>query len=131
MNQKRLDLPPEYEINMTLSIKNVKIHQQSPRKVLTTEQAKQLILKTKENRKAIWQYRDHAIIYLMLTTGLRGIEVRRAMRKDLRRRKDKNPYLIITYSHRTKRQDVSRRFLNIMLKRILYEAGMEDVCITC
>lgn len=167
LNQKRLDLPPEYEINMTLSIKNVKIHQQSPRKVLTTEQAKQLILKMKENRKAIWQYRDHAIIYLMLTTGLRGIEVRRAMRKNLkalngksvlyvqgkgrdskdtyvkltedvleaindylRRRKDKNPYLFITYSHRTKRQDVSRRFFNIMLKRILYEAGLEDVSIT-
>jgi site-specific recombinase XerD len=167
LNQKRLDLPPEYGINITLSIKNVKIHQQSPNKVLTVEQAKQLILKTKENRKAIWQYRDHAIIYLMLTTGLRGIEVRRAMRKDLRvlngrsvlyvqgkgrdskdayvkltegvieaindylkRRKDKNPYLFITYSHRTKRQDVSRRFFNIMLKRILYEAGLEDVSIT-
>ena len=131
LNQKRLDLPQEYSIDITLSIKNVKIHHQSPRKVLTTEQAKQLILKTKENRKAIWQYRDHAIIYMMLTTGLRGIEVRRAMRKDLRRRKDKNLYLIIMYSHRTKRQDVSRRFFNIMLKRILYEAGMEDVCITC
>ena len=131
LNQKRLNLPVEYEVNITVSIKNVKIHQQTPKSILTTEQAKQLILKTKENRKAIWQYRDHAIIYLMLTTGLRGIEVRRAMRKDLRRRKDKNPYLIITYSHRTKRQDVSRRFFNIMLKRVLYEAGMDDVCITC
>ncbi len=84
LNQRRLDLPHEYSINITLSIKNVKIHQQSPKKVLTTEQAKQLILKTKENRKYIWQYRDHAIIYLMLTTGLRGVEVRRAMRKDIK-----------------------------------------------
>lgn len=83
-NHKRLGLPPEYEVNITVSIKNVKIHQQSSKPILTAEQAKQLIIKTKENRKTIWQYRDHAIIYLMLTTGLRGIEVRRAMRKDLK-----------------------------------------------
>lgn len=83
-NQKRLNLPAEYEVDITKSIKNVKIHQQTPKSILTTKQAKQLILKTKENRKYIWQYRDHAIIYLMLTTGLRGVEVRRAMRKDLK-----------------------------------------------
>jgi site-specific recombinase XerD len=167
INQKRLDLPSEYEVNITASIKNVKTQQKTHKTILTTEQAKQLILKTKENRRYIWQYRDYAIIYLMLTTGLRGVEIRRAMRKDLnvlngrlvlyvqgkgrdskdayvkltggveealndylRRRKDKNPYLFITYSHRTKRLDVSRRFFNIMLKRILYDAGMEDVCIT-
>ena len=84
LNQKRLDLPHEYDVDITKSIKNIKIHQQAPKSILSTEQAKQLILKTKENRKYIWHYRDHAIIYLMLTTGLRGIEMRRAMRKDLR-----------------------------------------------
>jgi len=84
LNQKRLNLPAEYEVDITVSIKNVKIHQKTPKTILTTEQTKQLILKTKENRKYIWQYRDHAIIYLMLTTGLRGVEVRRAMKKDLK-----------------------------------------------
>jgi site-specific recombinase XerD len=166
-NQKRLGLPDIYAFNITETVKNERTHKTTGRSILTVDQAKQLILKTKENRKYIWQYRDHAIIYLMLTTALRGVEVRRSKRKDLQfinnqlvlyvqgkgrdskddyvkltqgvqeaiheylnRRKDKNPYLFISYSHRTKRLDVSRMFFNKMLKRLLFESGMEDVKIT-
>lgn len=81
-NQRRYDLPLEYAFDITLSIKNEQSSRENNRPLLTIEQAKQLIIKTKENRRYIWHYRDHAMIYLMLTTGIRGVEVRRLMKKD-------------------------------------------------
>jgi len=81
-NQRRYDLPLEYAFDITLSIKNEQSSRENNRPLLTIEQAKQLIIKTKENRRCIWHYRDHAIIYLMLTTGIRGVEVRRLKKKD-------------------------------------------------
>ena len=83
-NQKRLNLPIEYAEDITETIKNVHVMNQSSKKILSIEQAKQLIQRTKENREYIWQYRDYAMIYLMLTTGIRSIEIRRARKKDLR-----------------------------------------------
>lgn len=84
INQKRLDLPVEYAHDITESIKNEQIKNRKPKPILTINQAKHLILFTKNNRKYIWHYRDHAMIYLMITTGLRSIEIRRARKKDLR-----------------------------------------------
>jgi len=66
------------------SIKNVRIEKRIDKPVLTTEQAKHLLLCLKENRKYIWHYRDYALVYLMITTGLRSIETRRAKIKDLK-----------------------------------------------
>lgn len=83
-NQKRLDLPEEYAFDITEPIKNERIEMRISKPILTIDQAKHLILCTKNNRKYIWHYRDHAMIYLMITTGLRSIEIRRARRKDLR-----------------------------------------------
>jgi site-specific recombinase XerD len=82
-NQKRLDLPIEYAYNIMEPIQQKFIKDNVMKPILTIEEAKQLILTTKEKRKTIWHYRDHAIVYLMLTTGLRSIEVRRAKIKDL------------------------------------------------
>lgn len=84
LNQKRLTLPIEYAQDITESIKNEHINKDISKPILTINQAKHLIMCTKENRKYIWHYRDHAIIYLMLTTGMRSIEIRRAKKKDLR-----------------------------------------------
>ena len=81
-NQRRYDLPLEYAFDITLAIKNEQSSRENNRPLLTIEQAKQLIIKTKENRRYIWHYRDHAMIYLMLTTGIRGVEVRRLKKKD-------------------------------------------------
>lgn len=81
-NQRRYDLALEYAFDITLSIKNEQSSRENNRPLLTIEQAKQLIIKTKENRRYIWHYRDHAMIYLMLTTGIRGVEVRRLKKKD-------------------------------------------------
>lgn len=84
VNQKRLGLPEVYETDVTLHIKNEPLKIRLYQNVLTTEQAKQLILNTKDLRKYIWHYRDFAMIYVMITTGLRSIEVRRARIKDLK-----------------------------------------------
>lgn len=84
LNQIRLNLPKAYAYNITESIKNVSKKQRTSNTVLTVEQAKQLLIQTKEHRKYIWHYRDYAIIYLMLLTGLRGVEIRRAKKKDLK-----------------------------------------------
>jgi integrase/recombinase XerD len=79
MNQKRLGLPEEYADDITVTIKPT-----VPKAILTTHQAKHLILHLKNNRKYIWHYRDYPMIYLMLVTGIRSIEIRRAKIKDLR-----------------------------------------------
>lgn len=84
LNHKRLSLPEVYGYDITESIKNVSKRLPVSKPVLTVEQAKQLLIQTKENRKYIWHYRDYAIIYLMLLTGLRGVEIRRAKKKDLK-----------------------------------------------
>jgi len=84
LNQKRLDLPEAYDSDITDPIKNERIKTQVSKPILTLEQAKQMILTTKSMRKYIWHYRDHAMIYLMITTGLRSVEVRRARIKDLK-----------------------------------------------
>ena len=81
----RLNIPKVYLDDVTLPIKNIKIEQRITKEILTIEQAKQLILKTKQNRKYIWQYRDHAIVYLMLTSGLRSVEIRRAKISDIQK----------------------------------------------
>jgi len=84
LNQTRLNLHETYAYDITESIKNVSKKPRTSNTVLTVEQAKQLLIQTKEKRKYIWHYRDYAIIYLMLLTGLRGVEIRRAKKKDLK-----------------------------------------------
>ncbi len=81
---KRLGVPEFYATDISEPIKNVPLNQPKSKPILTVEQAKQLIINTKENRHTIWQYRDHAMVYLMLTTGLRSIEIRRAKKSDLK-----------------------------------------------
>lgn len=84
LNQQRLDLPLQYSTDICEPIKNERIREGNQRAYLTLSQAKTMILCTKDKRKYIWQYRDHAMLYLMITTGLRSVEVRRAKKKDLR-----------------------------------------------
>jgi site-specific recombinase XerD len=85
VHQKRLELPLEYGDDITKTIDNVSIKHTVSKPILTVEQAKTLINHTKASRHTIWSYRDHAIVYLMLTTGLRSVEVRRAKKTDLGR----------------------------------------------
>jgi integrase/recombinase XerD len=81
-NRNRFSLPEIYAYDVTENVKNVQPKPSFHKRMLTLEQAKHLILHTKENRKYIWHYRDHALLFLMITTGLRSIEVRRARKHD-------------------------------------------------
>jgi len=82
LNQKRLNLPAQYAYDIMVPIKNERIKHHINKPILTIEQAKRLIVHTKNNRYSIWHYRNHAIIYLMMTSGLRSIEIVRAKRSD-------------------------------------------------
>lgn len=70
MNQERFNLDPKYKYDIMTDIKNERIKPNVKKRVLTPLEAKQLLLYTKDQRKFIWDYRNHAIIYLMLTSGL-------------------------------------------------------------
>ena len=82
LNQKRLNLPAEYAYDIMASVKDERIKPHIKKPILTVKQAKQLILHTQTTRTYLWHYRDHAIMYLMITSGLRPIEVIHARRED-------------------------------------------------
>jgi site-specific recombinase XerD len=84
-NQQRLGLPDVYRFDIVYPIKREPIDHNAFKPTLSTDQAKQLLNFCKERRHTRSEARDYAIVYLMLTTGVRSIEVRRAKRKDLKR----------------------------------------------
>jgi site-specific recombinase XerD len=81
-NQSRLKLPLEYAYNIMEPIRNERIKPNIKKTILTINQAKQLLLETKKKRENIWDYRDHAIVYLMLVSGLKPVEIVNAKRED-------------------------------------------------
>ncbi len=83
-NYKHLNLPIEYSFDIMESVKNERIKRQIKKEILTLDQARKLITQTKKTRKTIRQYRNHAIIYLMLTSGLRSHEIVHAKRDNLK-----------------------------------------------
>ena len=85
-NQKALNLPKQYAYNIMEPIKNERIKHRIKKTILSPAQAKDLILYTKDTRKHIWHYRDHAIFYVMLMSGLRPVEIIRAKRSDYQTR---------------------------------------------
>jgi len=84
LNYKRLSLDVSYGIDITAPIQNISVTKFLSKPTLTKAEAKHLILYLKHNRQFIWHYRDYAIIFLMLTTGLRSIEIRRSKIKDIK-----------------------------------------------
>ncbi|MDG0888942.1 tyrosine-type recombinase/integrase [Paracholeplasma manati] len=82
LNQKRLSLPEVYQYDIMMPVKNEPIKPQMTKPVLTIEEARHLILSTKEQRRFIWHFRNHAIISLMLTSGLTVHQVVHAKRAD-------------------------------------------------
>lgn len=84
IHYQRLGLEENDVYDIMTPIKNEKIKNRIHKRVLTLSQAKQLILKTRENRHYVWQYRDHAMVFLMITSGVRSIEVIHALREDLK-----------------------------------------------
>lgn len=83
LHKDRLELPEVYRIDMTENIVNKRRQTQAFKPTLRKEDAKHLLITLEKSRKHIWHYRDYALIYLMLTTALRTVEVRRARLKDI------------------------------------------------
>jgi len=84
LNQKRLNLSLEYAYDIMIPIKNEPIKHALRKQILTLDQAKHLLLHTQKRRRYLWHFRDHAIIYLMLTSGLRSDEIIHLKKDDLR-----------------------------------------------
>jgi integrase/recombinase XerD len=82
LNQKRLSLPEVYAHDIMGPVKGEQIKRQMTKPVLRVEEARHLILFTKQQRQFIWHYRNHAIISLMLTSGLSVHQVVHAKRAD-------------------------------------------------
>jgi len=89
INQQKLGLPEIYGHDVMAEVKNERIKHGIKKPILTISQARQLILRTKSVRKYLWQYRDHAIIYLMMTSGLRRIEIVHAKVSDYQEKNGK------------------------------------------
>ena len=98
VNQDRLKLPKEYTFDIMSQVKNERIKHRVKKTILSLAQAKHLLLHTKENRKYIWHYRDHAMLYVMITSGLRPIEIVRAKRSNYQTREG-IPLLYIEGNH--------------------------------
>ncbi len=83
-HQKDLGLPSVYSYDIMEPVKNEQIKVRIKKPVLTIEQARTMILQTQKMRKYAWHYRDHAIIYLMLTSGLSRHDIVHVKRRDYR-----------------------------------------------
>ncbi|MFP4287605.1 MAG: tyrosine-type recombinase/integrase, partial [Candidatus Izemoplasmataceae bacterium] len=81
-NREGLNLPIAYAYNIMETIKNERIKPHIKKHVLTAREAKMLLLHTKTMRTYLWHYRDHAMIMLMITSGLRPHEIMAAKRSD-------------------------------------------------
>ena len=82
VNRKLLNLPKQYAYNIMEPVKNERIKHRIKKTILSPAQAKHLLLHSKKTRNYIWHYRDHAILYVMLTSALRPVEIIRAKRSD-------------------------------------------------
>jgi site-specific recombinase XerD len=75
-NVKRLNLSNHYLYDCMAPIKNEKMTHHINKRILTSFEAKRMLMITKDKRKKFSEFRDHAIIYLMLTSGIRPYEIR-------------------------------------------------------
>lgn len=80
---EQFNLPKSYAYNIMLNIKKERNTYHIKRNILTPKEAKVLLISTKNKRNHIWDYRNHAMIYLMLTAALRPSEVVRLKVSDL------------------------------------------------
>ena len=83
-HNQRLGHNQIYQDNIAASIQNVSIKNNRAKETLDLVDAKTLLTCIKNNQKNILDFRDYALILLMLTAGLRSIEIRRAKIKDLK-----------------------------------------------
>lgn len=85
INYKNFGFEDIYNHNIAEGIKGARIDRNYKKEPLSLEQARNLIEVAKRDAKNIYGIRNYAIILLMLTTGMRTIEVVRARKQDLSR----------------------------------------------
>ena len=85
INYKNFGFEEIYHHNIAEGIKGARIDRNYKKEPLSLEQARNLIDVAKRDAKNIYGIRNYAIILLMLTTGMRTIEVVRARKQDLSR----------------------------------------------
>jgi len=85
INYKNFCFEEIYNHNIAEGIKGARIDRNYKKEPLSLEQARNLIEVAKRESKNIYGIRNYAIILLMLTTGMRTIEVVRARKQDLSR----------------------------------------------
>lgn len=73
----------EYSEDITYEIRGMKIQSTFKRQALSIEDSRRLIAKAKQRSKDVIGKRNYAIVVLLLTTGLRSIEIERADVDDL------------------------------------------------
>lgn len=83
-HNQRLGLNQIYQYNIAATIQNVSLKDIKPKETLDLKDAKALLSCMKRHQKDIIDLRDYALFILMLTTGLRSVEIRRAKIKDLK-----------------------------------------------
>lgn len=93
-NQHRLNLEANYAYNIMDGVKSEKI-----KPVLTLNEAEHLLNATKNNRKNIYDYRNYAIICLMLTAALSPFEVIHLKATDYKIINDKRLLMILKKQH--------------------------------
>lgn len=104
INQYQLDLPAEYAYDIMIPIKNEHINPHVKKPLLTLEQARQLLIQTKRTRKIIYDYRNYAIICLMITAGLSSYEIIHLKMADYQVMDEK--VVLVIKKRRSNRQDV-------------------------
>ena len=82
LHHSRFGLPQVYAYDLMKPIKNGAMKPTLKKPILSYSQAKVLLLHTKTHRKSFWHFRDHAILYLMITSGLGVYEILHALRID-------------------------------------------------
>lgn len=85
INYKNFDFEEIYSHNVAEGIKGARIDRNYKKEPLSLEQARKLLEVAKHQAKNIYGIRNYAIILLMLTTGMRTIEVVRARKQDFSR----------------------------------------------
>jgi len=82
VHHQELKLPDVYLYDIMKPLQNEKIKNHLNKHILSMDEAKQLIMESKRIRKYTYHYRNHAIVYLMLTAGIRRDEIIRLKRSD-------------------------------------------------
>ncbi|MFA5035841.1 MAG: tyrosine-type recombinase/integrase [Candidatus Izemoplasmatales bacterium] len=83
INRKFYHFEEIYEHDVSEGLKGAKIEKNYKKEALTLSEAQALIELSKSKVGTMFGLRNYAILLLMLTTGLRTIEVARAKRRDL------------------------------------------------